>query len=337
MTESTCDVCGRPTDEGSRLCEEHEGTPVLYHLDDSYGMEMVEEGHAYSGVVNGTVEYGAFVDINSQISGLVHESNLAEPVEEGDELKVRVNEIRENGDLNLIPVHMHDYNEARIGGDDEGGTGGTGELERTPVGSLEDHVGDDVMLEAEISQTRQTGGPTIFTLSDESGVVDCAAFVEAGVRAYPEIDTGDVVRIFGTVETRDGDLQIEADDVQRLEGDEAEEVSTRLEEQLDERAEPPELEPLIDSERIQKLYPGLREVAKAIRKAVFKGRPIILRHHSDTDGISSGAVVERAVVSLIEETNDDPEAPNHLFSRMPSKAPFYEMEDVTRDLNRALR
>jgi RecJ-like exonuclease len=39
---------------------------------------------------------------------------------------------------------------------------------------------------------------------------------------------------------------------------------------------------------------------------------------------------------FIAEHHHDPEAPRHLLKRLPSKAPFYEMEDVTRDLNFAL-
>lgn len=325
MSGSGCDVCGKPAD--GDLCEEHEGTPVLYHLDDSCGPDDIVEGRAYAGVVNGTVDYGAFVDINSSISGLVHESNLIESVEEGDEIKVRVDEIRENGDLNLIPVHMHDYNEAKVERD----------VERTPVEGLDEMVGDNVVVEGEVVQTRQTGGPTIFTLGDESGVVDCAAFVEAGVRAYPEVDTGDIVRIRGEVELRDGELQIEASELEKLEEEEREEVKERLEREIERRAEPPELNPLVESPLLDDLVPGLRNVAKALRKAVFMGRPIIVRHHADADGISSGAVVEKAVVELIRDSSDDPDAAYHLFKRMPSRAPFYEMEDVTRDLNHALK
>ncbi|MDY6774579.1 MAG: OB-fold nucleic acid binding domain-containing protein [Halobacteria archaeon] len=327
MNESTCDVCGRKVEGGGDLCNEHEGTPVLYHLGNSCGLDEVDEGKVYEGEVNGVVDYGVFVDLNDDISGLIHESNLSESLEVGDEVKVRVSEIKDNGDIDLRPVFMHDYNDAEI------------ECERTrsEIGSLSERVGEAVYVEGEVVRTKQTGGPTIFTVTDETGTVDTAAFVEAGVRAYPEIETGDFVRIRGEVETRDGDLQIEADEMEGLEGDERDEVEERIQASLDEKAEPPEIEPLIDADSIDSLYPGLRNVAKAIRKAVLTNRPIIVRHHADADGISSGVVVERAVTSMIDEVNDDPEAKYHLFSRSPSKAPFYEMEDVTRDLNYALK
>ncbi|MFB6282605.1 MAG: DHH family phosphoesterase [Halobacteria archaeon] len=324
MTDSRCDVCGKPT-EGD-LCEEHDSSPILYHLDDSSGMEKVKEGYAYLGEVNAVMDYGAFVSLNEEISGLIHESNLSQPVDVGDDIKVRVSEIREDGDISLVPVHMHDYLDAYLGEEEE--------FERTPVNEMV--VGDSVSIEGEVQQIKQTGGPTIFTVGDETGSVECAAFVEAGVRAFPEVDNGDFIRLYGNAETREGDIQVETDEIEVLEDDEAEEVEKRLEKKIEDRANPADLEPLIESESLQELYPGIREIAKEIRKAVFTGHPVIVRHHADGDGISSGAVVEKAVRSLIDETSSDPEAEHHLFSRRPSKAPYYEMEDVTRDLNYAL-
>ena len=304
--------------------------PVLYHLDETCGLEDVEEGHAYGGYVNGTADYGVFVSLNDSISGLVHESNLASPLEVGEDVKVRVEEIRDDGNLSLTPVHMHDYEEVHLG---EGEVDSEAPL--TPVGELVE--GEDVKLEAEIISVRQTGGPTVFTLADGTGSVECAAFVGAGERAYPDAEEGDAVRVNGEVETREGELQLEAEDLEVLGGEEAEEVSRRLSEALDERAEPPEIEPLVDSDRLRALHPRLREVANGVRRAVLKDRPVVVRHHADADGMASGVAVERAVFSLFDEVVDDPEAKYHRFNRMPSRAPFYEMEDVTRDLNYALK
>ncbi|MFP4188960.1 MAG: OB-fold nucleic acid binding domain-containing protein, partial [Halobacteriales archaeon] len=309
--------------------DEPEG-PVLYHLDDSCGLEDVEEGNAYAGYVNGTADYGVFVSLNDSVSGLIHESNLASPLEVGEETKVRVEEVRDDGNLSLTPVHMHDYDEIYVGEEDEGE-----EEKRTPVGELVE--GDDVTVEGEILSVRQTSGPTIFTVGDGTGNVDCAAFVGAGERAYPEADEGDAVRVRGEVETRNDELQVETDELEVLEDEEADEVQNRLSEALDERAEPPELEPLVDSEILHELYPRLRRIAFGVRRAVLKDRPVVVRHHADADGMASGVAVERAVFSLLDEVADDPEARYHRFSRMPSRAPFYEMEDVTRDLNYALK
>jgi RecJ-like exonuclease len=304
--------------------------PVLYHLDDSCGLEDVEEGNAYAGYVNGTADYGVFVSLNDSVSGLIHESNLASPLEVGEETKVRIEEIRDDGNLSLTPVHMHDYDEIHVGEDDEDEN-----EERTPIGELAE--GDDVTVEGEVLSVRQTSGPTIFTLADGTGSVDCAAFVGAGERAYPEAEEGDAVRVGGEVETRNGEVQVETEELGVLEGEEAQEVRDSLSTALDKRAEPPELEPLVESEVLDDLYPRLRRIAFGVRRAVLKDRPVVVRHHADADGMASGVAVERAVFSLLDEVTDDPEARYHRFNRMPSRAPFYEMEDVTRDLNYALK
>jgi RecJ-like exonuclease len=69
---------------------------------------------------------------------------------------------------------------------------------------------------------------------------------------------------------------------------------------------------------------------------VLEGRPIRVRHHADGDGMCAALPVEYALERFIEAVYEDDDAARHLFKRLPSKAPFYEMEDVTRDLNFAL-
>jgi RecJ-like exonuclease len=81
----------------------------------------------------------------------------------------------------------------------------------------------------------------------------------------------------------------------------------------------------------------MKKIAKIIRKAVFTSQPIILRHHADADGICSAVAIEQAVVSLIKESGGDFDADHFLFKRAPSKAPFYEIEDITRDLDFSLK
>ena len=46
--------------------------------------------------------------------------------------------------------------------------------------------------------------------------------------------------------------------------------------------------------------------------------------------------MEKAVIPLLKEFNPDNDAEYHYFKRSPSKAPFYELEDVVKDLSFAL-
>jgi RecJ-like exonuclease len=102
-------------------------------------------------------------------------------------------------------------------------------------------------------------------------------------------------------------------------------------------AEPDDIPLLVRSGVMERLRPEMRKIAKIIRKAVFTAQPIILRHHADADGICSAVAIEQAVVSLIRESGAEFDSDYYLFKRAPSKAPFYEIEDITRDLDFSLK
>jgi RecJ-like exonuclease len=122
----------------------------------------------------------------------------------------------------------------------------------------------------------------------------------------------------------------------RLTDEQAEAAHERREAALEERAEPHDVEALVEWPAFDKLRDDLAEVARLLRRTVLEGRPIRVRHHADGDGMCASLPVQLALENYIAEVHTDPDAPRHLFKRLPSKAPFYEMEDVTRDLNFAL-
>jgi len=74
---------------------------------------MLEVGMEFEGVVVKTMEFGAFVNIMPGKDGLVHISKLGggkrvdkveDVVKQGDTLRVRINEVRPDGKLNLVPA-----------------------------------------------------------------------------------------------------------------------------------------------------------------------------------------------------------------------------------------
>ncbi|MFU8868824.1 DHH family phosphoesterase [Natronococcus sp.] len=303
-----------------------DGDSVVYDLAADCTADDLEQGRPYLAEINGIVDYGVFVDLSDSISGLVHESVLEGTYAVGDELVVELESIRENGDMAFEPVDVDDYTLESVSRD----------YALTGTDRLEANVGDQIHVEGKVVQVKQTAGPTIFHVADEQGVVPCAAFEEAGVRAYPRIEVGDVVRVTGMPEHREGAVQIEVDGLSKLEGEDAEEARERLEAALEERAEPHDVEPLIDWPAFEKLRPNLQEVAKLLRRTVLEGRPIRVRHHADGDGMCAAVPVQIALERFIAEVHEDEDAPRHLIKRLPAKAPFYEMEDATRDLNFAL-
>jgi RecJ-like exonuclease len=209
--------------------------------------------------------------------------------------------------------------------------------ERVGVDSLADRVGDVVCIEGTVASVRQTGGPTIFEVRDETAVVDCAAFVEAGVRAYPEVDEGDVVRLIGEVERRRGELQVETEDLVVLEDDEADAVGRRLDDALSARARPERVDPLAVHDPVDAVADQLRDAAEAIRRAVLQSRPIVVRHAATADGYVAGAAVERAVLPLIREEHARTDAQYHYFVRRPLDESVYGMDAATNDVTRMLQ
>ncbi|MFC4359039.1 OB-fold nucleic acid binding domain-containing protein [Halobium salinum] len=213
----------------------------------------------------------------------------------------------------------------------------TAERERVEIGTLTDRVGEDVRLEGEVVGARQTGGPTVFEVRDETGVVDCAAFVEAGVRAYPDIEVGDMVRLDGEVERRRGEIQVETEALLALDGEEAETVSQRLADALTDRARPEGLLPLAEHDAVSESSERLLDAAEAIRRAVLESRPIVVRHAATADGYVAGAAVERAVLPLIREEYAKSDAEYHYFTRRPLDDVVYGMDAATNDVTRMLQ
>ncbi|EMA64707.1 DHH family phosphoesterase [Halorubrum lipolyticum] len=224
--------------------------------------------------------------------------------------------------------------------DEDAGEGDTdldGDRERVEIGTLSDAVGDAVRLDGEVVSVRQTGGPTVFEVRDETGVVDVAAFVEPGVRAYPDVEVGDAVRLDGDVESHRGDVQVESEALVLLEGEEAEAVRRRLAEALTAEARPEGLQPLAGDEAVAALADGLLDAAEAVRRAVLESRPIVVRHPATADGYVAGAAVERAVLPLIREEHAKSDAEYHYFTRRPLDDPVYGMDAATNDATRMLQ
>jgi RecJ-like exonuclease len=300
---------------------------IVYRLGATCDLADVEEQKVYAGKVQGFANFGMFVQLNDRIKGLVHKSNMKSEHKEKDSILVRVRQIRPNGNIDLEEIQIKVYQVQNI------------EKKSTTVhiSDLGSRIGKTVAIEGEVAQIKQTSGPTIFTIVDESGTQNVAAFVEAGVRAFPDVELNDIVKVVGEVMKRNNQLQIEADAITSLSGDEGKTVRIRIEQALDIRAKPEDIPLLVKSEVMERLRPEMKKVAKIIRKAIFTAQPVILRHHADADGICSAVAIEQAVVALIRESGGDFDAEYYLFKRAPSKAPFYEIEDITRDLDFSLK
>lgn len=157
-------------------------------------------------------------------------------------------------------------------------------------------------------------GPVIFSVTDGTGTIDAKT-------NQSEYNESDVVYISGPVSERAGKLQI---DIKKIEKEDKDFDSI-----IDKKAEPEWDSFSIKSERYEIMKVPMLRVAKKIRKAILNNQPILVRHHNDSDGINSGLAIEQAVKRLMLKTGIDP---SYNLYRSPSKAPFYEVTDVFKDL-----
>ena len=271
---------------------------VVLRLSLNCDLGDVEEGKIYIGKVQGFATFGTFVLLNDRIKGLVHKSNGKVQHNERDTIFVKVLGIRNNGNIDLEELIIPHYSVEEV----------EKKSQCVRIKDLSGKIGRSVAIEGQVEQIKQTSGPTIFTIADESGTQNVAGFVEAGVRAFPEVAISDIVRVVGEVMRRNNQIQIEADAITVLSPEEAVEVRVRIEKALDIRAEPEDVPLLVQSDVLAALRPEMKKIAKIIRKAVFTSQPIILRHHADADGICSAVAIEQAVISLIKESGGDYDA-----------------------------
>ncbi|NLI61945.1 MAG: DHH family phosphoesterase [Methanosarcinaceae archaeon] len=330
-----CEVCNRKIpylNKGNReicnACLEKTDT-IVYKLDNVCGYEDLELGKIYIGVVESVREgLGAFVKLNDNITGLMHVKNITKLPERGDVETVLLKDMKKRGSdtkLDLIQKHIKKHEVIEI----------EKEIPPTVISDLSDaDSGKLICIQGEVLQVKQTGGPTIFLIADQTGQVPCAGFTTAGQRSYEEIDSGMVVSAIGVVNLRDDAIQIELASMKQMNEDDSNKLLKLIEEAIDKKSEPHDIPFLVESETLEKLRPAMLKAAKEIRKAILRSRPIILRHHADADGITSGIAIEKAILPLINKVNDSDTS--HYYKRSPSKAPFYELTDVIKDVSYAV-
>lgn len=161
-------------------------------------------------------------------------------------------------------------------------------------------------------------GPTILVVTDGTG------FTEAVTMNTVSFDVGDVIDITGKVSERLGKLRVELNTLKKSDAN--------FDDILEEITTPKQTTFSIKSDKYETLRPYFEKIAHRMRRAIVNNQPIFIRHHADTDGITSGMVIEKACANFMEEIGLNPD---YGIYRSPSKAPFYEITDMFRDLTLA--
>lgn len=211
-------------------------------------------------------------------------------------------------------------------------------LEKFNIGDVNlNMIRERAAISGSVEKVVQTGGPTIFIVSDGTGVLALKGFDKPGERAYPEIKVGDFVKANIEISEYEGELEGEIKSIIKLSEEEKESLSKKVEEIQMTRAKIKSPDFLIESPILHKLKNLFEKAAFEIRLAIIQQRPIIVRHHNDTDGYSSGYALERAILPLIQKEHKSDKAGWEFFLRAPCSAPFYEIDDSIRDSANSLR
>ncbi len=196
--------------------------------------------------------------------------------------------------------------------------------------------GESFSIFGMVDRVVQTGGPTIFYVSDGTGTLALKAFDGAGVRSYPHVDVGDAIKASIKVEEYNDELEGEVAKIWKLQDNDKKEFLEKLAQVERDRAKvtPPEF--LVKSPILDKLKEKFTIAATAVRLAIIQNRPIIIRHHNDADGYSSGFSLERAILPLITKQHSSVKAAWEFYTRSPCNAPMYEIDDSIRDSSHSL-
>ena len=317
-------------------------------------------GRFYTGVVDGFAEFGVFVTLGDDVTGLLHHSKLDRRLESldwevGDEVIVQVDGVRENGNIDLawsirqspreFRGHGVDPEDARDDTETERDT----EPETTPeppdpepekttttaiskelISDLGDLVGERIRIEGRITNIRQTSGPTIFSIADETDVVECAAFESAGERAYPDVNEDDVVRLIGVVERHRGEIQVEVESLEVFDDEESDEIRNRLQSAAQERARPDDTNHLLLDPVVADLTDEFVTTATRLREGILAGERILIRHPATADGTIAGAALEHALFSFHKEEGAGLNG-DRILERRPMGSSCYEMGDAMFD------
>ena len=194
-----------------------------------------------------------------------------------------------------------------------------------------------VLVKGLVDRVVQTGGPTVFVVTDGTATLSLKGFISPGERAFPEIEEGNTITATITVDEFQGELEGNIVKIKKLNQEEHDKLVEELENIQKERAKivPPEF--LVKSPILDKLKDKFIKAAEEIRLAIIQDRPIIVRHHNDADGYSSGYSLERGILPLVEKQHNSPKAPWEFFLRAPCTAPLYEIDDSIRDTANSLR
>lgn len=322
-TKKKCILCNNPAIRGGQLCKVCLKNPTIYQLVAPVSLKSVGFKKIYSAKVLKKTDFGFFIELAPKVEGLIRSKFSGK---EGDKIVVKLkNRKGEKLEFQTVKIDTSQFTTKRVHD--------TVALQKI---SEDREIGTFFSIQARVENIRQIPrGPKIFTLLDDTGIIEGAAF---HLDFIQEIKVGDIVEVMGEYTHHRGSEQIEISDMFVVDDAYANVFIRKMEELLDNRSEPPKINFLVKSGTLELLKDKFIAIAKRIRRALLELQPIIIRHHSDADGIVAGVALETACRDLWIRLfgSSDEEQLRHLVKRTPNKPPYYDPLDGVKDLDFAL-
>ncbi|MFX0084867.1 MAG: zinc finger domain-containing protein [Candidatus Hodarchaeota archaeon] len=325
IEQKYCIICDNSLSNRKLLCEKCENNPIIHQLVPPVSNKSVGFKKIYISKIVKKTDFGYFVQLAPKVEGLIRDKKLKG--KEGDILYVKLLNTK-GGKLEFQRINLQDTSVFSIKRIHD-------EVSLQKIQTKRD-VGSFLTIIARVENVRQIPrGPKVFTLLDETGMIEAAAFQ---LDFIEEIKTGDIVEVMGQYTLHRGAEQIEIADIFIVEEAYANAFIRKMDEMLDSRSSPPDIDFLIKSDILEILKPKFVTIARRIRKALLELQPIVIRHHNDCDGISAGIALEVALGDLWTQFHgsSDEDQLRHIVKRTVNKPPFYDPLDAVRDLNFAL-
>lgn len=179
---------------------------------------------------------------------------------------------------------------------------------------------------------RTKDGLNIFTITDGDDDFKLVKFVP-GSAAFPEVNKGSIAFFSFGRQHYEGDLQGKLYEAKLASKQESDIFKSNLDLKKLEQYKPVNKNLLFDTPSFNAMKPKLVHVATLIRQAVIEHRPIVISHHNDTDGFTAGLLLEDAIKPLIEKNYPLVKFMTNFLNRYPSRTPFYDIIDATRDIS----
>jgi archaea-specific RecJ-like exonuclease len=180
-------------------------------------------------------------------------------------------------------------------------------------------------IKAKVTEIVRLQQLTIFTIVDSNNTTFQLTKYLPGVVVYPEIKENCIVTFSFKRFMYQNKLQGQIADVKDVIAPE-----DKFKVSDDEKSKYKEF---FSNEIWKKLDISLKKISKIINQAIEDKKPIILSHHADCDGYCGAMLLENVIMQKIKEKQPDLRYLSNYYTRNPSKTPYYDISDATKDIS----